>query len=203
MPVPAVANGRNLRPGWEALVKKATIGAAAAAILFGLTSMPASAGVRPATLVVAPEVTDQGGTVVISNSDDAASTCLPVPVPASASGPAANGDPQIALEIIDPNTDLFVGVRVTPDVDGNWSYETDTLEILGQYEVHATCQIEGAVSSTATPAAFPTFDYANGSFEVIAQTTTTVAPTSTTAAPTTTSTTAAVAAVAATPKYTG
>jgi hypothetical protein len=176
---------------------KILVGAAVVAMAVGLATAPSQAGSIPeaGTLVITPDPVYQGGSTTIANADDLESVCEGFNVP-KADAAAFDQLSSVSLEVVDPDDETIVDTSFPTDADGNWTYDVEDLTTLGEYTVYARC--EQPLSASGFDAATePTFDYAVGTFEVIAQATTT-----TTAAPTTT-TTAAAAAVAATPAYTG
>jgi hypothetical protein len=157
----------------------------AAVLVSGTVAMPALAGTAaPQDMIATPNVGPVGQVVTIHNA--ANSPCG-----------GQQGDPpaQVDVSVLRPNEDVDELTVLTDDGTGDWSIEYTTTDLVGQYDVEATC-VDQDIPSGAVARATD-FDYTDTSFEIQA------AEPTTTAAPTTTSTAAPAAAVGATAAFTG
>ena len=157
----------------------------AALLVGGTVAVPASAGnIVPRDMIASPNVGPVGQVVTIHNAEN--SPC---------GGQQGDGPAQVDISVARPDQVVDEITVLTDEGTGDWAVDYDTTDVLGTYDVEATCVDQNIPKGAVTRAT--DFDYTDTSFVIQA------AVTTTTAAPTTTSTAAPAAAVAATAAFTG
>ncbi len=150
----------------------------------GSVAVPASAGIQPPhDMIATPNTGPVGQVVTIHNA--ANSPC---------GGQQGDAPAQVDISVARPDQVIDEINVLTDDSTGDWSIEYTTTDVVGQYDVEATCVDQNIPAGAITAAT--DFDYTNTSFEIVAQV-------PTTAAPTTSSTAAPAPAVDATAAFTG
>lgn len=186
-------------------VKQALGVAVATGAVAVLSALPASAGA--VTVVGSMEATPNpamvGDTVTIANVPGDNNTCVYMNYESEA-GPALEpieNTAVVVLEIMAPDAFNLPKIEVTPDQDGNWSYEF-MVDQVGTYLVDASCDVgvvaEPVVSAMA-PFQYSSLDLVVNQVPDTLETTTSMETADTSGQTTTT----AAAAVAAAPRYTG